>query len=260
MRDEQPALWVLEQDYTGPDGTARHRRGFLARVRVEEYGPGRIRPHERTHPGPREDRLRLTRATRANLSPIFSLFDDPIGRGHERADPRHRTRALGTGHRRRSNRQPAVAGHRSRLDRPDHRRGAISGAADRRWPPPLRDRARVRGGDRRRGAAPIRADVPRGAGGSGPDRVPHPPAAARSAPRPARDARPGDQARLRHPPAREHRRARPHLRTAGPSGLHRRPFPPAVHAHAEGPGDRRLPSCPITPSRTGGWTPRCSRR
>jgi uncharacterized protein (DUF1015 family) len=68
---------VLEQDYTGPDGSLRQRRGFLARVRVEEYGPGRIRPHERTHPGPKEDRLRLTRATKANLSPIFSLFDDP---------------------------------------------------------------------------------------------------------------------------------------------------------------------------------------
>jgi uncharacterized protein (DUF1015 family) len=77
IRDEQPALWVLEQDYTGPDGNLRQRRGFLARVRVEEYGPGRIRPHERTHPGPKEDRLKLTRATKANLSPIFSLFDDP---------------------------------------------------------------------------------------------------------------------------------------------------------------------------------------
>jgi uncharacterized protein (DUF1015 family) len=76
VRDEQPAVWVLEQDYTGPDGALRQRRGFLARVRVEEYGPGRIRPHERTHPGPKEDRLNLTRATRANLSPIFSLFDD----------------------------------------------------------------------------------------------------------------------------------------------------------------------------------------
>ena len=42
-------------------------------------GPGRIRPHERTHPGPKEDRLRLTRATRANLSPIFSLFADADG-------------------------------------------------------------------------------------------------------------------------------------------------------------------------------------
>lgn len=77
VRDEKPALWALEQDYTGPDGQIRKRQGFLARVRVEEYGPGRIRPHERTHPGPKEDRLRLTRATKANLSPIFSLFDDP---------------------------------------------------------------------------------------------------------------------------------------------------------------------------------------
>ncbi len=79
VRDDHEAFWPLEQDYTGPDGRARTRRGFLARVRVEEYGPGRIRPHERTHPGPREDRLRLTRATKANLSPIFSLFSDPSG-------------------------------------------------------------------------------------------------------------------------------------------------------------------------------------
>jgi uncharacterized protein (DUF1015 family) len=79
VQDAEPALWPLEQDYTGPDGAARTRRGFLARVRVEPYGPGRIRPHERTHPGPREDRLKLTRATRANLSPIFALFSDAQG-------------------------------------------------------------------------------------------------------------------------------------------------------------------------------------
>jgi len=77
--DETPALWTLSQDYVGPDGRQRTRNGVFARVRVEEYGPGRIRPHERTHPGPREDRLRLTRATKANLSPIFSLFSDPAG-------------------------------------------------------------------------------------------------------------------------------------------------------------------------------------
>jgi uncharacterized protein (DUF1015 family) len=79
VRDDAPALWAYEQNYTGPDGKARTRRGFFARVRVEEYGPGRIRPHERTHPGPKEDRLRLTRATQANLSPIFSLYSDPAG-------------------------------------------------------------------------------------------------------------------------------------------------------------------------------------
>jgi uncharacterized protein (DUF1015 family) len=79
VQDETPALWVLAQDYRGPDGRERTRLGFLARVRVEDYGPGRIRPHERTHPGPKEDRLRLTRATKANLSPIFSLYSDPLG-------------------------------------------------------------------------------------------------------------------------------------------------------------------------------------
>ena len=77
VRDDAPALWALAQNYTGPDGRKRTRHGILARVRIEEYGAGRIRPHERTHPGPKEDRLRLTRATRANLSPIFALFSDP---------------------------------------------------------------------------------------------------------------------------------------------------------------------------------------
>jgi uncharacterized protein (DUF1015 family) len=77
VREDEPAIWVLRQEYTGPDGRDLVRTGFLARVRVEEYGAGRIRPHERTHPGPKEDRLRLTRATRTNLSPIFSLFPDP---------------------------------------------------------------------------------------------------------------------------------------------------------------------------------------
>ena len=79
VRDDEPALWTLTQDYVGPDGRELTRHGVFARVRVEDYGPGRIRPHERTHPGPKEDRLRLTRATKANLSPIFSLYDDPSG-------------------------------------------------------------------------------------------------------------------------------------------------------------------------------------
>ncbi|MGZ5376110.1 MAG: DUF1015 domain-containing protein [Solirubrobacterales bacterium] len=71
--DREPAIWALEQDYTGPDGERRTRRGFLCRVRLAEYDSGAIRPHERTQPGPKEDRLRLTRATRHNLSPIFAL-------------------------------------------------------------------------------------------------------------------------------------------------------------------------------------------
>ncbi len=77
VRDSEPALWAHTQDYTGPDGERRRRSGFFCRVRIEGYGPGGVRPHERTHPGPKEDRLRLTRATRANISPIFSLYSDP---------------------------------------------------------------------------------------------------------------------------------------------------------------------------------------
>ena len=75
------------QDYTAPDGRRLSRRGFFAAVRVEDYGPGRIRPHERTHPGPKEDRLRLTRATEANLSPIFSLYGDPELRAWRALEP-----------------------------------------------------------------------------------------------------------------------------------------------------------------------------
>jgi uncharacterized protein (DUF1015 family) len=72
--DRDEAIWPMTQEYTAPDGSRRTRQGILVRVRVTEYGAGKVRPHERTQPGPKEDRLRLTRATRHNLSPIFSLY------------------------------------------------------------------------------------------------------------------------------------------------------------------------------------------
>jgi uncharacterized protein (DUF1015 family) len=95
VRDEQPAVWAHTQDYTGPDGRTLTRRGFFCRVRIEDYGPGRIRPHERTHPGPKEDRLRLTRATRANISPIFSLYSDPSEAAWEALAPATREQPWG---------------------------------------------------------------------------------------------------------------------------------------------------------------------
>jgi uncharacterized protein (DUF1015 family) len=73
IEDEEPSLWALTQHYTAPDGNRYSRNGILARVRVEDYETGAVRPHERTHPGPLLDRLELTRATGYNLSPIFSL-------------------------------------------------------------------------------------------------------------------------------------------------------------------------------------------
>jgi uncharacterized protein (DUF1015 family) len=94
-RDREPAIWAHTQDYTGPDGSTLRRRGFFCRVRLEEYGPGRVRPHERTHPGPKEDRLRLTRATRANISPIFSLYSDPQQAAWRALEPFTHQRAWG---------------------------------------------------------------------------------------------------------------------------------------------------------------------
>src|SRR3954453_23449782 len=76
--NREPTIWALTQDYSTPDGDRRTRHGFLARVRVTDYGPGLVRPHERTQPGPKEDRLRLTRATRDNLSPIFALHPGDV--------------------------------------------------------------------------------------------------------------------------------------------------------------------------------------
>jgi uncharacterized protein (DUF1015 family) len=87
--DAGPALWALTQDYTAPDGRRLTRRGFLARVRLASYGEG-VRPHERTQPGPKQDRLRLTRATRHNLSPIFSLYPGdawPLIEPHAAGEP-----------------------------------------------------------------------------------------------------------------------------------------------------------------------------
>ncbi len=88
--DREPALWALTQEYDAPDGSRAVRRGLLCRVRVTPYGPGLVRPHERTQPGPKEDRLRLTRATRHNLSPIFSLHEGDAWRhleGYTRGGP-----------------------------------------------------------------------------------------------------------------------------------------------------------------------------
>jgi uncharacterized protein (DUF1015 family) len=76
-RDEKPALWWLEQSFVGPDAVARTREGFLASIKVEPYENKVVLPHERTHSGPKESRLRLLTAARTQIEPIFLLYDDP---------------------------------------------------------------------------------------------------------------------------------------------------------------------------------------
>lgn len=75
--DQVPAVWALAQDFVGPDGVARRREGIVASLRAEPYERGVVLPHERTHEGPKEERLRLLRATRTQLEPIFLLYDGP---------------------------------------------------------------------------------------------------------------------------------------------------------------------------------------
>jgi uncharacterized protein (DUF1015 family) len=78
-RDEEPAYWFLSQDYVGPDGVARNRSGLVASLRAEPYENRVVLPHERTHSGPKEGRLRLLRATETQLEPIFLLYEgDPL--------------------------------------------------------------------------------------------------------------------------------------------------------------------------------------
>jgi uncharacterized protein (DUF1015 family) len=74
-RDERPAYWLLRQDYVGPDGVPRSRTGLVASLRAEPYEHGVVLPHERTHRGPKEGRLRLLRATKTQLEPIFLLYE-----------------------------------------------------------------------------------------------------------------------------------------------------------------------------------------
>jgi len=79
--EEPPAFWAVAQDYVGPDGIARRREGIVASLTVEPYATKTVLPHERTHAGPKEERLRLLRATRMQLEPIFLLYDGPAPAG-----------------------------------------------------------------------------------------------------------------------------------------------------------------------------------
>lgn len=76
--ERTPALYLYEQVFTH-GGRSYSRRTVLGRVRLEPVESGVIRPHEYTMSGPKEDRRALLAATRTNISPIFSMIDDPDG-------------------------------------------------------------------------------------------------------------------------------------------------------------------------------------
>ena len=78
VEDGEPACWWLEQDFVGPDGVRRTRGGLVCALRAEPYAEGVILPHELTHAGPKEGRMRLLRALRAHVEPLFFLYDGAL--------------------------------------------------------------------------------------------------------------------------------------------------------------------------------------
>src|SRR3954462_14944789 len=75
VREDEPAVWAMEETFPGADGGTRTRRGLVARVEVTAYSEGRVLPHERTFERQKDARLELLRATRTKLSPIFLVHE-----------------------------------------------------------------------------------------------------------------------------------------------------------------------------------------
>ena len=76
LHDPRPGLYPLRQRFTDPDGCEQVRQGFFALLRLEDYERRIVRPHERTLEGPKADRLKVLRAAEANLSSVFTLYED----------------------------------------------------------------------------------------------------------------------------------------------------------------------------------------
>jgi uncharacterized protein (DUF1015 family) len=75
-RDPQPAIYRYHQAFE-VYGQPVVRKGYIARIRLRRFEEGVVLPHERTLSGPKADRLKLMRATRAHFSQIFGLYNDP---------------------------------------------------------------------------------------------------------------------------------------------------------------------------------------
>ena len=70
LEPDPPSMYVHEVEFAG-----RRRRDLIASLRLQPYSDGVVLPHERTHRGPKEDRLALMRATRATLEPLWFVYE-----------------------------------------------------------------------------------------------------------------------------------------------------------------------------------------
>ncbi len=80
VRDSEPMFYAYAQEFAVPGSEKRlERLGFIGLGQLEPYGAGVVFRHEQTHSGPKTDRLKLLRATRAHFGQIFVLYNDPAG-------------------------------------------------------------------------------------------------------------------------------------------------------------------------------------
>jgi uncharacterized protein (DUF1015 family) len=73
VRDEVPSFTLYRMQFTDSTGKPRNVVGVIGALEVVDEGAGGVLPHERTTPKAKTDRLELTRATDANLSPVWGL-------------------------------------------------------------------------------------------------------------------------------------------------------------------------------------------
>ncbi len=77
IQDDEPSIYLYDQKFVDADGTTLVRSGVMALARIEDFSTGLVKPHEKTLPHSRTDRLKLLKACSAHFSPIFSLYSDP---------------------------------------------------------------------------------------------------------------------------------------------------------------------------------------
>ncbi len=79
LQEKEPAVLVVQQEFSTPDGGGHVRTGVIGAVAVESFDDQRVRPHERTHAGPKKDRLALLRETRFIFESLLMVVPDPQG-------------------------------------------------------------------------------------------------------------------------------------------------------------------------------------
>lgn len=78
LQDEADSIYPYYQEFE-EGGKKLTRKGFIARIKLEDFSTKVILPHERTFPKHKQDRMKLMTACKANMSAVFSVYSDPEG-------------------------------------------------------------------------------------------------------------------------------------------------------------------------------------